>query len=160
VISDLQANETDVHAHVETLLQRLKAAERANEELKVRLAAQAADGGDGEAVEVGGVRVVAREVEGLDAAGLRHLADEIKAKLGSGVVVLGTRRDGKAQLIIGVTADLAERISAAKLVATLAPIVGGGGGGRADFAEAGGRDASRIDDLLARARELVTQALA
>jgi alanyl-tRNA synthetase len=158
-MSDLQASETDVHAHVETLLQRLKAAERANEELKVRLAAQAADGGDGEAVEVGGVRVVAREVEGLDAAGLRHLADEIKAKLGSGVVVLGTRRDGKAQLIIGVTADLADRISAAKLVARLAPIVGGGGGGTSQMAQAGGPDGGRLAEALQEAPQAVSEIL-
>jgi alanyl-tRNA synthetase len=159
VMSDLQASETDVHAHVEMLLQRLKAAERANEELKVRLAAQAADGGDGEAVEVGGVRVVAREVEGLDPAGLRHLADEIKAKLGSGVVVLGTRRDGKAQLIIGVTADLADRISAAKLVARLAPIVGGGGGGTSQMAQAGGPDGGRLAEALQEAPQAVSEIL-
>ena len=63
------------------------------------------------------------------------------------------------QLLVSVTKDLTDRVAAGQLVKTLAPIVGGGGGGRPDFAEAGGRDASKIDELLAKARDLVTHAL-
>jgi hypothetical protein len=74
-------------------------------------------------------------------------------------VVLAAESDGKVQLLVSVTKDLTDRVKAGQLVKELAPIVGGGGGGRPDFAEAGGRDAARIDEMLARARELVQSAL-
>jgi alanyl-tRNA synthetase len=75
------------------------------------------------------------------------------------VVVLAAEHEGKVGLLVSVTKDLTDRVKAGQLVKELAPIVGGGGGGRPDFAEAGGRDASKIDELLAKARELVTAAL-
>ena len=76
-----------------------------------------------------------------------------------GVVVLAGDADGKVHLLVSVTKDLADRVSAGQLVKELAPIVGGGGGGRPDFAEAGGKDPSKVDDLLAKARETVTRLL-
>jgi len=156
VLADLHAGEDDVQEHVERLLQRAKAAERENEELKVRLASRApADAGDEAVVEVEGIRVLCREVDGLDAGGLRNLADTMKTKLGSGVVVLGTKSDGKAQLIVGVTADVAARVKAGDVVRELAQIVGGGGGGKPEMAQAGGPDASRLGEALAQAPEVV-----
>ena len=75
------------------------------------------------------------------------------------MVVLASDNDGKVQLLVAVTKDLTGSLKAGQLVKELAPIVGGGGGGRPDFAEAGGKDPSRISDMLAKARELVTAAL-
>ena len=112
-----------------------------------------------EAVEVAGVKLVAREVAGLDKDGLRALVDRYRDKIKSGVVVLASPSEGKVSIVVGVTADLTKKVSAGQVVKQLAPIVGGGGGGRPDFAEAGGKDASRIGDLLAASRTLVEKML-
>ena len=100
-----------------------------------------------------------RRVSGLEKAALRGLSDSLRDRLKRGVVVLAAENDGKVQLLVSVSKDLTDRVKAGNLVKELAPIVGGGGGGRPDFAEAGGKDASKIDALLARARELVASAL-
>jgi len=156
VMADLQAGEDELHNHLDSLQQRLKAAERDNEQLRVRIASEATSGGDGEdPVDVDGVSVWVREVEGLDPNGLRSLADGMKAKLGSGVVVLGARREGKAQLIVGVTADLAPKLSASEVVAGLAPMVGGGGGGSHEMAQAGGPTVDGLPEALRKAPEVV-----
>ncbi len=106
-------------------------------------------------VDVNGVRLVTRRVEGLEKGALRGLSDSLRDRLGSGVVVLASESDGKVSLVVAVTKDLTGRVQAGRLVKALAPIVGGGGGGRADFAEAGGKDASRIDELLASAPDVL-----
>src|SRR6187455_89390 len=85
--------------------------------------------------------------------------DSLRDRAGRGVVVLAAEYDGKVQLLVSVTKDLTDRLKAGALVKELAPIVGGAGGGRPDFAEAGGKDASQIDALLTAARDLVTKAL-
>ena len=160
VMADVQANEDDLHEHVESLIQRAKAAERDNEELRLRLASQtAAEGGGDSVVQVSGVDVLSREVDGLAAGGLRNLADEMKTKLGSGIVVLGARNDGKAQIIVGVTKDLVGRIKAGDVVRELAQIVGGGGGGNPEMAQAGGPDASRLREALDKSAEVVAALL-
>ena len=102
-------------------------------------------------VDVNGVKLVTRRVEGLEKAALRGISDALRDRLGSGVVVLVSESDGKVALVVAVTKDLTSRVQAGRLVKELAPIVGGGGGGRPDFAEAGGRDPSKIDQLLAAA---------
>jgi alanyl-tRNA synthetase len=135
---------------------------RENEQLRMKVAmgstsgaSGAAAGGD-DAVDAGGTKLVARRVEGLDKAGLRAMADQLRDRLKSGVVVLAAEQDGKVLFVVGVTKDLAGRLHAGNLAKELAPVVGGKGGGRPDFAEAGGKDASAIDGLLAKARELVS----
>ncbi|MFI5179588.1 MAG: alanine--tRNA ligase, partial [Vicinamibacterales bacterium] len=133
---------------------------RENDQLKMKLAlGGGARGGDDDAVAIGDAKLVARRVIGLEKAALRGLSDSLRDRVGRGVVVLAAENDGKVQLLVSVTKDLTERVKAGLLVKELAPIVGGGGGGRPDFAEAGGKDASKIDALLSRARELVTAAL-
>ncbi|MGE0593508.1 MAG: alanine--tRNA ligase [Vicinamibacterales bacterium] len=114
---------------------------------------QAALGAPGGAAEeafttVAGIRLVARRVSGLDKAGLRALVDRHRDQIGSGVVVLAAEDDGRVLLVVGVTADLTDRVQAGQVVKALAPLVGGRGGGRADFAEAGGKDTARIGDVL------------
>ena len=83
------------------------------------------------------MRMVARRVSGLDKAALRALADTLRDRVSSGVVVLASENEGRVALVVSVTKDLAGRLHAGKIVKEIAPIVGGTGGGRADFAEAG-----------------------
>ena len=126
------------------------------EQLKLKLAlgsGERSGGGasDQDAQVVAGVKLIARRVEGLEKNALRQLSDSLRDRMGSGVVIIASQNDGKVSLVISVTKDLTGRVQAGRLVKELAPIIGGGGGGRPDFAEAGGKDAARIADLLAAA---------
>ena len=103
--------------------------------------------------------MLARRVSGLEKEELRELADSLKARVSSGVVVLASETDGKVVVVVSVTKDLTRRLHAGKIVKEIAPIVGGGGGGRADFAEAGGNQPQKIDELLARSQEVVSRML-
>jgi alanyl-tRNA synthetase len=95
-------------------------------------------------------------VGALDRGQMRTLVDNLRNKLGSGVVILGSAgEDGKVALIVGVTKDLTGKVQAGKIVAALAPLVGGRGGGRPDLAEAGGSDAGALDGALAKAAEVL-----
>jgi alanyl-tRNA synthetase len=107
-----------------------------------------------------GVEAVLRRVEGLDKAALRDLADSLKAALKSGVIVLASETpDGKVAIVVSTTADLKGRVHAGQVVKEVAPIVGGGGGGRPDFAEAGGKDPAKIDELLTQGRLVIERML-
>jgi len=108
-----------------------------------------------EVMDVAGVKLVAREVSGLDKDGLRALVDQHRGQIKSGVVVLASPSDGKVSIVVGVTPDLTKKVPAGQVVKQLAPIVGGGGGGRPDFAEAGGKDASKIGEMLAASRGVI-----
>ena len=105
--------------------------------------------------EVKGVKLIARRVSGLEKGALRGLSDSLRDRLGSGIVVIASENDGKVALVVSVTKDLTSRIQAGRIVKEIAPIVGGGGGGRPDFAEAGGKDPSKIDELIAKAPDLI-----
>jgi alanyl-tRNA synthetase len=108
---------------------------------------------------VSGVKVLAQRVESLDRSQMRTLVDNLRQKLGSGVVVLGSAADGKVSLIVGVTKDLAERVPAGKIIGPVAKMVGGSGGGRPDLAEAGGKDPEALDAALAEACSVVESLL-
>jgi alanyl-tRNA synthetase len=123
--------------------------------LRLKAAAASVADASASAVEVKGVKVLARRVDGVDKAQMRELVDQLRGKLGSGVVVLGAATDGKVSLIVGVTKDLTGRVQAGKIVGTLAGLVGGKGGGRPDLAEAGGNDVSGLDGALGKAGEVV-----
>jgi alanyl-tRNA synthetase len=127
--------------------------------MKAALAGGHPDRSGPESVAVAGVTLVAHEVTGLDKTGLRALVDQHRDRIKSGVVVLACPGEGKVAVVVGVTPDLTSRVSAGNVVKQLAPIVGGGGGGRPDFAEAGGKDASRIGELLAASRTVVERML-
>jgi alanyl-tRNA synthetase len=98
-------------------------------------------------------------VPDLDKEGLRTLVDRFRDKIKSGVVVLASPSDGKVAIVVGVTPDLTKKVPAGQVVKQLAPIVGGGGGGRPDFAEAGGKDPSKIGELLAASRGVIEKML-
>ncbi len=105
--------------------------------------------------EVKGVKVLATRADNLERAQLRVLIDNLRNKLGSGVVVLGSVADGKVALIVGVTKDLTSRVQAGKIIAEVAKKVGGSGGGRPDMAEAGGKDPAALDSALAESYGVV-----
>ena len=109
--------------------------------------------------DVDGVKLLTRRVSGLEKAALRNLSDTLRDRLGSGVIVLASEHDGKVALVVSVSKDLTTRVKAGGLVKELAPIVGGGGGGRPDLAEAGGKDPGKIADLLGAASQILRTAL-
>jgi alanyl-tRNA synthetase len=109
--------------------------------------------------EVKGVKVLATRADNLERAQLRTLIDNLRNKLGSGVVVLGSVSDGKVALIVGVTKDLTPRVQAGKIIAEVAKRVGGSGGGRPDMAEAGGKDPAALDAALADSYGVVEELL-
>ena len=119
-------------------------------QLKTKLAMGGGGGAEGDdTVEVDGVKLARRKVSDLDKDALRGLADSLKAQIKSGVVVIASENDGKVQIVVAVTPDLTARVKAGQIVKEIAPIVGGGGGGRPDFAEAGGKQPEKIDEMLA-----------
>jgi alanyl-tRNA synthetase len=109
--------------------------------------------------DVRGVKVLAHRVDNLERPQMRTLVDQLRDKLGSGVVVLGSATNGNVALIVGVTKDLTSRIQAGKVIAPVAQKVGGKGGGRPDLAEAGGKDPTALDAALGEAYDVVDQLL-
>jgi alanyl-tRNA synthetase len=110
--------------------------------------------------DVKGVKVLAHRVDNLERAQLRTLVDQLRDKIGSGVVVLGSASNGNVSLIVGVTKDLTSRVQAGKVIGPVAQKVGGKGGGRPDLAEAGGKDAAALDAALEGAYAVVESLLA
>jgi alanyl-tRNA synthetase len=122
-----------------------------------RMKSASAAAGETTAVDVKGIKLLVQRVDGLERGPMRDLVDQMRSKLGSGVVVLGAADSdaGKVALIVGVTKDLTGRVHAGKVVGALAALVGGKGGGRPDLAEAGGSDIAALDGALAKAAEVV-----
>jgi alanyl-tRNA synthetase len=151
--AELKTPLEDLPERLGTLLDERRRFERELSEVKKKLAmggGAKADGADG-IRQVGDVKLLARAVEGIDLKDLRSLADEGKKQVGSGVVaIVGVTGEGKAGVVVGVTADLTARFSAVDLVKKGAEALGGkGGGGRPDMAQAGGPDGSKADAALA-----------
>jgi alanyl-tRNA synthetase len=163
VVSALNTTPDQAAETIQRLQADARRLAREVEQLRMKVALGAARGGSGgeeeAAQDVAGVRLIARRVEGLEKGALRGLSDSLRDRLGSGVVVIASENEGRVSLVVSVTKDLTGRVQAGRLVKDLAPIVGGGGGGRPDFAEAGGKDASRIADLLAKAPEVLASHL-
>ena len=113
----------------------------------------------GRVKEIQGVKTLVMHISDMDAKSLRALLDQCKDKIGSGVVVLGSDSGDKVALAAGVTKDLTTRISAGEIVSKLAPLVGGGGGGRPDMAQAGGKDVDKLPDAMKQAEEIVAELL-
>jgi alanyl-tRNA synthetase len=138
----------------------LKRLKRELEELRMKSAAGGLDEAVARTVEVGGVKVATHRADGLDRGQLRTLVDNLKGKLGEGVVVLGSAQpEGKVAIIAGVTPGLVKRIQAGKLVGAVAKLVGGSGGGKPEIAEAGGKDQTQIDAALKAAPNIVKEIL-
>jgi alanyl-tRNA synthetase len=137
--------------------QLLKQKEKETQQLKTKLALGGGSGStDDDKIQIGDSTLIARKIEDVDSESLRTLADTLKSRMKSGVVILAAPMpEGKVSLIVTVTPDLTKKAPAGQLVKTLAPIVGGGGGGRPDFAQAGGRDPEKLEEALAAVPGLV-----
>ena len=138
----------------------IKRLRRELEEMRMKSAAGGLDESVAQAVEVKGVKVLTHRADSLERGQLRTLVDNLKQKLGEGVVVLASAQpEGKVAIIAGVTPGLVKRIQAGKLVGAVAKIVGGSGGGKPEIAEAGGKDQSHIDAALAAAPKITAEIL-
>jgi alanyl-tRNA synthetase len=161
VASALKATRDDVEDKVRQLVERSRRLEKEIAQLKDRLASGQGRDLAADAKSAGGVRYVATRVEGADAAALRNAVDQLKSKLGSAVVVLGSvTADGKVVLIAGVTSDLTQKVKSGDLVNHVAQQVGGKGGGRPDLAQAGGTQPQNLDAALASVGAWLQQKLA
>jgi alanyl-tRNA synthetase len=140
----------DVSKKVQEALERIRALEKENRGLKDKLALGQGTDLAADAVDIDGVKVLAKRVNGADAGALRTAVDQLKSRLGSAVVVLGAvESDSKVLLVAGVTSDQTARVRAGDLVGAVAAQVGGKGGGRPDFAQAGGTKPQALDEALA-----------
>ena len=141
---------------IEAMHDEIKALQAENEKLKNKLAKDALGDVMNQVVEVKGVKLLAAKVPDVDMNGLRNLGDQLKEKLGNGVVVLASALDGKVSLIAMATDDaMAKGAHAGNLIKGIAALVGGGGGGRPNMAQAGGKNPAGIDDALSKVAEVL-----
>lgn len=154
-----KVNRKELLTRGEKLLENLEEKEEEIRRLRQKLLQQAGQSPEISIKEVKGVKLVSRKFEGLDLEALRQFADQLKQKIGSGVIILGSAVDGKVFLVVAVTPDLTGRIQANKLIKNIAEIIGGGGGGRPDFAQAGGTRPENIDRALENSFDLVEKVL-
>ncbi len=160
IARELRCGRLESETKVAALIDRARRLEKEVERLKTKLASGSGTDLAAGAHEVGGVRVVSARVDGTDAKALRAAVDQLKAQLQSAVIVLASADgDAKITLVAGVTDDLTKRVQAGALVGQIAALVGGKGGGRADFAQAGGSDVAALDAALAGVIGRVTERL-
>ena len=162
LVDALRVNEDQAVDAIERLQTDAKRLAREVAQLKTKLAMGGGGHGPDEAddtVDLGGVKLARRKVSDFDKDALRGLVDSLKVKIQSGVVVVASASDGKVQIVVAVTSDLTGRIRAGQIVKEIAPIVDGSGGGRPDFAEAGGKQPDKIDDMLKAAESVVAKLL-
>ena len=148
IAGTMKADAETVVERVEAMLARSRDLERDLDRLKARVAASRGDDLAAQAVEVGGLKVLAAKIDGADPKALRETVDRLKSRLGSAAVVLATVNAGKVALVAGVTRDCTDRIEAGVLANHVARQVGGRGGGRPELAQAGGNDPSRVDQAI------------
>jgi alanyl-tRNA synthetase len=152
----LKTNPKDVSSRIDTLLAEIKQLQRENESLAAKLGNIEAGSLVTKAKEVDGVTVLSAMVQAADMNNLRNMADDLKQKLGSAIIVLGSAQEGKVNLIAAVTKDLNDKgYHAGKLIKEVATRCGGGGGGRPDMAQAGGKDPEKLDSALQFVEEWV-----
>lgn len=151
----LKAEGGDPAEKLEKLLVRQKELQREVETLQSRINASRSSNLLDQVREVAGVKVLAAKVEAADPKALRELSDTLKDRLGSGIVVLGAEQGEKAALLVAVSKDLTSRYKAGDLVKTLAPIIGGSGGGKPELAQAGGSQPGKLAEALERVTGLL-----
>jgi alanyl-tRNA synthetase len=157
---EFRVNRAEIPALLEKMQAQIRDLQRQSGQLKLQAAR--ANLGDvlAQARQIRGVKVLSAVLPATDRAALREIADEMKGRLGSGVIVLGTSQEGKVALIAMVTEDMSSRVPAGKIIKGIAPIVGGSGGGKPELAEAGGKDSSRLADAIERTYAVVEALLA
>jgi alanyl-tRNA synthetase len=156
ICESLKTGADSVLDRVQQLIAGSRQLEKDLEQLKGKLASAAGSDIAAQARDVNGVKVLAAQVDGFDSKALRDTVDQLKNKLGSAVVVLSCIENGKIALVAGVTQDLTDKVKAGELVAHIAQLVGGKGGGRADMAMAGGNDLAALPGALGEVVSYVT----
>jgi alanyl-tRNA synthetase len=151
----IKAPPAELPARLAQIMDNVRAMEKEITRLKSKLAASAGDDLVGQAIDVGGVKVLAVQIDGADVASMRETLDKLKGALKSAAIVLAAVDSGKVTLIAGVTADLIQTLKAGELVNHVALQVGGKGGGRPDMAQAGGTDPSNLPKALASVKAFV-----
>ncbi len=146
----LSTSRKDVIRQVEKLQESLKEKEKEIKSIRRRMTSLKYRQEEEQVEKVKGISVLIKKVEGLTNAELRELADSLKQKLGSGIVILGMTAGEKVHLVASVTKDLTQRVSADAFIKSMAPLIGGGGGGRPDFAQAGGTKPDKLDEILTK----------
>ncbi|WP_144532509.1 alanine--tRNA ligase [Bacillus pumilus] len=158
--SELKSNTKDIPKRIASLQADLKEVQRENESLLAKLSQAEAGSILEKVTEIGGVKVLTEKVNAKDMNHLRTMVDDLKVKLGSAVIVLGAVQNGKVNISAGVTKDVIEKgLHAGKLVKQAAEICGGGGGGRPDMAQAGGKQPEKLEEALATVEESVKSVL-
>lgn len=143
---------------IEQLIAEQKETAKELEKLKAKMAGGAADDILSGKTEINGMAVLAAEVKDMDGNAMRTLGDQLKNKLGSGVIVLAGAKDGKVSLMAMATDDLVKKgVHAGNIIKAAAAVCGGGGGGRPNMAQAGGKDASKIGEALEKAKEVIAE---
>ncbi|MDD6857755.1 MAG: alanine--tRNA ligase [Lachnospiraceae bacterium] len=143
---------------IQSLYDEIKSLKSENESLKKKLANNSLGDVMNQVKEVKGVKLLASKIADMDMNGLRDLGDSLKDKIGSGVIVLAAENDGKVNLVVMATDDVISKgAHAGNLVKAIAPVVGGGGGGRPNMAQAGGKNPAGIDDALKKAEEVLAE---
>lgn len=151
----LRGSDEDAVERLEKLLKQQRDLEKELGQLQGKLAGARSEELAGRVRRLDGVNVIASRVDGVDAKGIRQMADQLRDKLRPAIVVLGRAQGGKVSLLAAVSKDVATDYHAGNILKQIAPLVGGGGGGRPDFAQAGGKDPTRLDEALQRVYELV-----
>ena len=155
VHTESKVSRNDIPEFIEKLQGQIRDLQRQILDLKTQSARTHLDTMLKRTREIGGIKVLASTLPETDRASLRNIADELKQKLGSGIVIIGAPNEDKAALVVMVTADVCKRIPAGQIIKQIAPLVGGAGGGKPELAEAGGKDSSKLPEAIERSFSVI-----
>ena len=155
----LKCSPDQVYSKIEQLQAKNKSVEKELSVVKQKMLSGGSNDLSSKAIKIADVNVLVQRIDGVDLKNLRIAIDQLKDKLGTAVVVLGSIDEGKVNLAVGVSKDIVSRIRAGDLIHSIATVVGGKGGGRPDFAQAGGSEQDKIDQALELASDLIKNEL-
>jgi alanyl-tRNA synthetase len=155
IASSVKSVPGELSSKIERLLERQRELERELSSFHDKLSYQELSNLLPLVREIKGVKVLSAKVDGKDIKRMREFVDQLKGKVGSGIILLGGHSENKVSLLMGVTSDLTHRFNANELIKKIAVHIGGTGGGRPDFAQAGGTDSKKLDEALKAIEDLI-----